>query len=341
MDRILIVEDERITAEDLHDILTDGGYAVTAIVSSGEEAIREAERNRPDLALMDIRIKGDLDGTETARILLDRFNIPSVYLTAHADRETLQRAKRAKPLGYIVKPFQESEIQASIEIALHRHRQDQRTSELHHQVTDLLSSLILGVISVDRSESVLLLNSAAEELTGWHKQEAVGSSLRKVFQLASIESGDTVELPLAEVLGNGRLTELRDTLLVKKNGDRQPISGSISPLRDPSGEMIGAAIVFETAGASAGNPLLGGKTAETERGTPLQLGRFHVVAASAEMERILEFALRVARSEATTVLIEGAPGTGKDLLAHFLHYSSSRRAGPFVPVNCSAIPEAD
>src|SRR5262249_24834805 len=151
MDRILIVEDERITAEDLQDILSEAGYEVTAIVSSGEEAIREAEQNRPDLALMDIRIKGDLDGTETARILHEKFGVPSVYLTAHADRETLQRAKRAKPLGYVVKPFQESEIQASIEIALHHHRHDQKVMERHQQVTELLSDLILGVISVDQA----------------------------------------------------------------------------------------------------------------------------------------------------------------------------------------------
>ena len=83
--RILIVEDERITAEVLRDILTDLGYTVTASVSSGAEAIARAEETTPDLALMDIRIKGQMDGTETARILRERFNIPVIYLTAHAD----------------------------------------------------------------------------------------------------------------------------------------------------------------------------------------------------------------------------------------------------------------
>lgn len=82
-DRILIVEDERITAVDLHDTLLELGYVVTGVVSTGAEAILEAERNRPDIVLMDIRIKGEIDGTETAHILRDRFNIPAVYLTAH------------------------------------------------------------------------------------------------------------------------------------------------------------------------------------------------------------------------------------------------------------------
>lgn len=120
--KILIVEDERITAEDLRDILTDLGYTVLAAVSSGADAIARAEQDRPDLALMDIRIKGDMDGTETARVLRERFNVPLVYLTAHADTATLARAKLAEPMGYITKPFQEAELQASIEIALHKHR---------------------------------------------------------------------------------------------------------------------------------------------------------------------------------------------------------------------------
>src|SRR5438552_9547370 len=122
--KILIVEDERITAEDLRDILTDLGYTVTGSVASGAEAIARAEENTPDLALMDIRIKGDMDGTETARVLRERFNIPVIYLTAHADNDTLKRAKVAEPLGYITKPFQEGELHASIEIALHKHSED-------------------------------------------------------------------------------------------------------------------------------------------------------------------------------------------------------------------------
>ena len=91
--RILIVEDERITAEHLQDILTDLGYTVTAHVASGAAAILEAERTSPDLVLMDIHIEGDMDGVETARVLRERFSLPAVYLTAHADTQTLHRAR--------------------------------------------------------------------------------------------------------------------------------------------------------------------------------------------------------------------------------------------------------
>src|ERR1051326_4170459 len=95
--RILIVEDEQITAEDLRDIVTELGYTVTDVVSNGAAAIDRAAKNTPDMALMDIRIRGDMDGTETARILRERFNVPVVYLTAHPDRATPERAKLAEP----------------------------------------------------------------------------------------------------------------------------------------------------------------------------------------------------------------------------------------------------
>src|SRR5713226_3524983 len=158
--RILIVEDERITAEDLRDILTDLGYTVTASVSNGVDAIARAEETEPDLALMDIRIKGSMDGTETARILRERFNVPVVYLTAHADTATVARAKLAEPLGYITKPFQEAELHASIEIALHKHRADLKSQEKQQLLVSALGAVPDGVIAVDRTESVTLFSPA-------------------------------------------------------------------------------------------------------------------------------------------------------------------------------------
>ena len=300
-DRILIVEDERITAEDLHDILVGIGYEVTGVVSSGADAIREVEQNPPDLALMDIRIKGDMDGTETARVLFERFGIPVVYLTAHADRETLNRAKRAKPLGYIIKPFQESEIQAAVEIALHRHRHDRKSKERQQLVSDVLRNLLLGVISVDGSEIVVLFNSAAQDLTGWTEEEAVGEPLRKVFRLTDSKTGKESEMPFKEVLSDGALREIRNHYLITKSGEHRHILGNMSAVpASPSG-FRGAVLVFESADAAPGDAFLQATLKSTFEGASLQFGRFHVVAASDEMKKVLGFALRVARSEAATV----------------------------------------
>jgi len=106
---ILIVEDERITAEDIRLSLGGLGYAVTGMASSGEEAIRKAKELHPDLVLMDIVLGGDMDGIEAAKRIRARFNIPVVYLTAYADEKTLERAKVTQPFGYILKPFDDKQ----------------------------------------------------------------------------------------------------------------------------------------------------------------------------------------------------------------------------------------
>jgi PAS domain S-box-containing protein len=338
-DRILIVEDERITAEDLADILKGLGYEVSAVVSSGADAIREVERRPPDLVLMDIRIKGDMDGAETARILRERFDIPVVYLTAHADRETLERAKQSRPMGYILKPFQESELHASVEIALSKHRHDRSSLSREQHVTDVLGALTLGVISVDQTGTILMMNRSAEDLTGWSGQHATGSPLREIFRVADADTGEEADLPLDQALRLRSLVEISGGLLIATNGDRKPISGNIAPLRGPDGRPAGAVIMFEALPPGVQVPVPISEALEGNSHA-IEFGRFQIIAVSEPMKQVLSFALRVARSEATTVLLEGESGTGKDLMAQFLHYSSNRRTGPFVAVNCSAIPEA-
>lgn len=119
--RILIVEDETIIARDIQGKLESLGYEAAAIVSSGEEAIAKAGELRPDLVLMDIVIKGDIDGIEAARQIKDNYNIPVVYITAYADEKTLGRAMITDPFGYLIKPFEERELHSTIEMALHKH----------------------------------------------------------------------------------------------------------------------------------------------------------------------------------------------------------------------------
>src|SRR5579864_5628796 len=223
--RILIVEDERITAEDLHDILTELGYTVTGSVSSGADAIAKAAETRPDLALMDIRIKGEMDGTETARVLRERFNIPVVYLTAHADTATLSRAKLAMPLGYITKPFQEAELHASIEMALHKHQEDLKTLEQEQLLASTLRAIADGVIAVDRSEMVTLFNPSAETWIGMRARDAIGQPFRQIFPLVDGSTGDEVDAPLWRVLSEGTVEALADgVLLVDRTGEKRAIS---------------------------------------------------------------------------------------------------------------------
>lgn len=118
-DRILVVEDEGIVALDLANRLRNMGYSVSAIVSSGEKAIRTAVETQPDLVLMDIRLKGDMDGIEAAIAIRARSDIPVVYVTALADADTLRRVKEMGFDSCITKPFEDSELKAAIKTALH------------------------------------------------------------------------------------------------------------------------------------------------------------------------------------------------------------------------------
>lgn len=335
--RILIVEDEQITAEDLRDILSELGYDVSGVVSTGADAIERAQKDPPDLALMDIRIKGAMDGTETARILRERFNIPVIYLTAHADRATLERAKVAEPLGYITKPFKQLELQASIEIALHKHQEDLKARGREQALAASLHALGMGVLSMDRQEIITLLNPTAETWTGWSSQEAVGKPVEDVFPLMEERSGERVDAPVGGVLADGNLEELQTgVLLLSRNGTKLAIEGSISPVRDHHGEISGAVIVFGDRTAGRGMPS-GAEPEAQEDG--LGFGDFKMVAASPAMKQVVRFARRVAESEASTILLEGESGTGKDVMAHFMHHFGTRQDRPFVPLNCAAIPE--
>lgn len=120
--KILVVEDENIVALEIKKRLQKLGYVVPGVASTGEDAISKAEGILPDLVLMDIMLKGEIDGIHAAGEIRKRFNIPVVYLTAYSDEETLQRAKLTEPYGYILKPFEEDDLRTTIEIALYRHQ---------------------------------------------------------------------------------------------------------------------------------------------------------------------------------------------------------------------------
>jgi EAL domain-containing protein (putative c-di-GMP-specific phosphodiesterase class I)/AmiR/NasT family two-component response regulator len=139
--RILIVEDELLIGRQLEKKLHRLGYVVTGIVSSGDAAIRAVSEDDPDLILMDIVIKGDMDGIETAEIIQRDLRKPVIYLTAYADDETISRAEVSPAYGYIVKPFQDREIHAMIKLALNRHRRDETLLETASVVEHLGQAL--------------------------------------------------------------------------------------------------------------------------------------------------------------------------------------------------------
>ncbi len=126
---ILIVEDEDLVARDLKKRLTELGYEVAGIKHSGQGAINGVEKSKPDIVLMDIMLKGDIDGVTAAGEIKSRFEIPVIYLTAYSDDDTLARAKITEPFGYLLKPFEIRELHTAIEIALYKHKMERELAE--------------------------------------------------------------------------------------------------------------------------------------------------------------------------------------------------------------------
>ena len=128
-EKIMVVEDEWVVADQLCRNLEDIGYRICSTASAGDEAIRKVEADSPDLILMDIVLKGKMDGIEAAARINSQFNIPVIYMTAYTNQEYIERAKQTKPFSYLVKPFNQEELRANIEMALHRHVTDKEIKD--------------------------------------------------------------------------------------------------------------------------------------------------------------------------------------------------------------------
>jgi signal transduction histidine kinase len=138
---LLIVEDQAVVAADLADRLTRSGYRICATAASGEEALQLAREHRPNLALMDIRLQGQIDGIETARTLRMELDVPVIFLSSHADDATVARAKAVEPYGFLTKPFDEHDLRLNVEVALHKHEGDRKLAAAHQEITQLNAHL--------------------------------------------------------------------------------------------------------------------------------------------------------------------------------------------------------
>jgi len=243
--QILIVEDDGIIAKDIQNTLEGLGYAVAAITSNAEGAIEKAAETQPDLVLMDIMLEGDMDGVEAAEQIRDRFGIPVVYLTAHADEKTLHRAKTTGPYGYILKPFNEMELHTNIEIALYKSGLEKKLKENEQLLATTLRSIGDAVITTDVNGSVTFMNPVAESLTGWRQKDAVRRPLKDVFNIIDEHTGEQIEDPVTRVLRDGVAVGLaNNTVLIARDGTKRSIDDSGAPIRDGKGNIMGVVLVF-------------------------------------------------------------------------------------------------
>jgi PAS domain S-box-containing protein len=243
--KLLIVEDESIVAMDIKHRAESLGYEVTAITPSGEDAIELVKKNQVDLVLMDIVLKGEMDGIEAAQKIHDGFDIPVLYLTAYSDEETLKRAKITEPFGYIIKPFEDRELHSAVEIAIYKNEMERKLKESEKWLSTTLESIGDAVIATDKKGDIIFMNPVARKVTGWSQKEAIGKSLKDVFQLINEDNGLPLEDPVTKILQKNMIIELSDpTLLKTKDGSILPIDDSSAPIRDENGRVIGVALVF-------------------------------------------------------------------------------------------------
>ncbi len=242
---VLIVEDEKIIAKGIEKQLKAMGYAVAGSAATGEEAVRKAVALRPDLILMDISLGAGIDGVEAAGQIREQFHVPVVYLTANSDAATLQRAKLTDLFGYVLKPYEDKDLQTAIEIALYRHKMESQLRENEQWLAATLGSIGDGVIATDGEGRVRFMNAHAEVLTGWAQADAAGRNVQDIFNIFHERTLELVRNPALDALATGEPATLaRDTILIDKAGKERPIDDSAAPIRDVNGNVTGAVLVF-------------------------------------------------------------------------------------------------
>lgn len=223
---IVVVEDENVVAMDLVSSLERLHYRVAGVASSGEEAVALAERSRPGLVLMDIHLRGALDGIQAGQQIHERLAIPVVYLTAYSDQATLDRARVTHPFGYVLKPFEERELEVAIQMAVFRHDMERALRASENRLDAILASIGDAVVATDIDGRVTFINRAAEVLLQRKSERARGRRLEDVLKLARddertvrlvrADTGDVrvevVESPVLDAAGEpaGHVTVIRD-----------------------------------------------------------------------------------------------------------------------------------
>jgi len=240
--RILVVDDEIIIARELESRLRSMGYEVTGIAASGAEALRLTMETSPDLVLMDIVLKGDMDGIETAAEIRQRYRFPIIYVTAYTDEVTIARAKITEPFGYIVKPFSERELHANIEMALYKDQMDKRFRRVEQWFSDALADVADAIVATDTQFNITVFNPAAEAITSWRRAEAIGKPLESVLRMIYRESGDAVDF--TESLESPIIVLSSETCLIDKVGTAIPVDSSTTCTRDERGYPTGTVTVF-------------------------------------------------------------------------------------------------
>lgn len=243
MTRVLVVEDEVLIAGDIQETLVRLGYDVPITVSTGQRALLAMTELQPNLILMDIKLRGEMDGVDTAAEIRRQVDVPIVYLTSHSDEDTLTRAKATGPHGYLLKPFTERELRTAIEVALHRHHLELKLAEREHWFSTTLRSVGDAVVATDPSERITFVNTVAGTLTGWG-DDAIGKPFVEVFDVVD-RAGHPIPSMAGLALAEAKSVDLPEhSCLRNRSGAQIAIDDVASPIVDDRGTILGSVVVF-------------------------------------------------------------------------------------------------
>ncbi|WP_424356898.1 PAS domain S-box protein [Methanocella sp. MCL-LM] len=244
-EKVLVVEDEAIVQLDIKNRLINLGYEIAGTTAYGEEAIKKVSSDCPDIVLMDIGLKGKIDGIEAASQIKALHNIPIVYMTANSDYTTLQKSKLTGPFGYILKPFDEREMRTTIEMALYKHKMDAELNETRHLLETTLDSISDAVISTNSQLLITYMNSAVEAITGWKVAEAQGKNIHDIVHIIDTETGNKVECPIAKVMETGVACSSKSMMtMISRTGARCQVNCTLSPIFNSKRQIDGVVFVF-------------------------------------------------------------------------------------------------
>jgi len=234
--QVLIVEDEEIVAKDLRLALENLGYGVPAVVSSGEAALAEAASGDVDMVLMDVVLDGDIDGVDTAQQINTRFDVPVVYLAAHADESILKRARATEPFGYVFRPLNERELHCVLQVALRKHWMQGALRESEKQFRALVESTSDWLWATDQNLVYTYASPKVKDLLGYDPQEVIGKTPYDF--MAPEEARRVAALISAAVDSSSPIERLENTNL-HKNGSTVVLETSGVPILGEKGELLG------------------------------------------------------------------------------------------------------
>lgn len=242
---ILVVEDEKLDDQDLRMTLESLGYKVLVIADTGSSAIQETKTLRPNLVLMNTQKTGEVDSITATKEILQHLEIPVIYVTADPNEDLLEGIKAIAPYGYIIKPFEEKELQTAIEIALDHHKRQQQLRENARLLETTLKSIADGVIVVDCSGRITFINPTAEAIALWPSQEALGREGMERLKLIDEQTRTPIPNPFAQALSqNCVVSSPARTLLICQDRREIPIDFTCSPIAGEHQIPQGAILVF-------------------------------------------------------------------------------------------------